>query len=205
MLKIYPPLFGFFLRKKPKSERPQKHLNPKTACNKLLTNALTKYGTDAFCLVICEVLCSSSEVKRDDLMSVEQTYLDCVPFKYNILDKANSVLGYRHTPECLALIKEAALSREKGTVGKGTVGKGTLGKVCTPETREKIRAGRLLSGYITPGKPVILVNILTKEVLNFSSSKEVASYLGCTTGLVCKSKQRGHILKKLYNIYDKAD
>jgi group I intron endonuclease len=61
--------------------------------------ALLKYGHENFTFEIIQY-CEPNEA-----VILEQTYLDKFDFDYNINVKANSILGYKHTPETLAKMK----------------------------------------------------------------------------------------------------
>ena len=61
--------------------------------------ALLKYGHENFTFKIIQY-CEPKEA-----VILEQTYLDKYDFDYNINVKANSILGYKHTPETLAKMK----------------------------------------------------------------------------------------------------
>ena len=65
----------------------------------LIYSALLNYGYSVFKLEILEY-CDS-----EDLIKKEQYYIDKLKPKYNILLKAGSSFGYKHTEEALAKIK----------------------------------------------------------------------------------------------------
>jgi group I intron endonuclease len=66
----------------------------------LICKALIKYGYNNFTLEILE-FCDSS-----DTVSREQYYIDFCKPEYNILKIAGSSLGYLHTEDTLAKLKE---------------------------------------------------------------------------------------------------
>nr|YP_010716004.1 hypothetical protein P2Y88_mgp06 [Paraisaria gracilioides]WDE74402.1 hypothetical protein [Paraisaria gracilioides] len=57
-------------------------------------NALLKYGYSNFTLLILEYI-----TEKEQIIKREQYYLDFLKPQYNILEKANSFLGYKHTEE----------------------------------------------------------------------------------------------------------
>lgn len=63
--------------------------------NRPLERALLKHGYYNFSLEILEYCSPDSLLKR------EQYYLDNLKPEYNIVEKAGSTLGYRHTSESL--------------------------------------------------------------------------------------------------------
>jgi hypothetical protein len=76
----------------------------------IIVKSLLKYGYSNFKLEILEY-CS-----RDTVISREQYYLDLLSPEYNILDKAGSSAGYKHTEEALAKVRSylAKMNAEKG-------------------------------------------------------------------------------------------
>lgn len=69
-------------------------------------NALLTYVYDNFCLEILEYCDKSSIIKR------EQFYIDLIKPEYNILTKAGSSLGFKHSKETLLKFKLRKLSDE---------------------------------------------------------------------------------------------
>lgn len=67
--------------------------------NMPIYNAILKYGHSNFIFEIIEYCEPNNALQR------EQHYLDNFDFDYNILEKANSLLGYKHTIETLAKMK----------------------------------------------------------------------------------------------------
>jgi group I intron endonuclease len=72
----------------------------------IIYNSLLKYGHHNFSIDILEYCEPRVLIKR------EQYYLDILNPKYNILKKAGSSLGYKHTKETLLKFKERRLSPE---------------------------------------------------------------------------------------------
>lgn len=72
----------------------------------IIINSLLKYGYNKFSIDILEYCESSVLIKR------EQYYLDTLEPEYNILKKAGSSLGYKHSLETLLKFKEHRLSSE---------------------------------------------------------------------------------------------
>jgi group I intron endonuclease len=93
-------------------------LNSLKKANMPIYLALLKYGHENFILDIIEY-CSPTEAGNR-----EQFYLDNHDFEYNILEKANSSLGYKHT--------EKSIAKMKGR-------KNLLGFKHSPETLAKLR------------------------------------------------------------------
>ena len=73
--------------------------------NSLINKALLKYGYSKFKVEILEYC------DRSDLIKREQYYIDLLKPEYNILQKAGSSLGYKHTKESLAKISRTSAGR----------------------------------------------------------------------------------------------
>jgi group I intron endonuclease len=116
--------------------------------NSYLQRAFNKYGQEAFTFEVLELV-----LLPEMLTAREQCWLDKLkPFGkrgFNILIKAGSALGYRHTSEAIARISKANTGRERSTEtlerqsashrGKPSTFKG---KKHTPEAREKLKRAR---------------------------------------------------------------
>ena len=74
--------------------------------NRIIDRALLKHGFSNFKLEILEYC----EIKS--LLEREQYYLDLIKPQYNIIEKAGSSLGYKHTPESLEKMRNFVLSEE---------------------------------------------------------------------------------------------
>lgn len=73
--------------------------------NSLIYKAQLKYGHSAFRLDIIEY-CNSSILKKR-----AQCYMDHLEHKYNILEFAHTLLGYKHTHEASDKMKQKAANR----------------------------------------------------------------------------------------------
>ena len=69
--------------------------------------ALLKYGHSAFKLEILEYC------EKDIIIAREQYYLDTINPEYNILKVARSLLGFKHSPESVELMRK--IRNEKGS------------------------------------------------------------------------------------------
>lgn len=159
--------------------------------NMPIYKAILKYGHENFIFDIIEY-CQPYEV-----IQREQYYLDNFDFSYNVLAKADSILGYKHTEETKAKMK-----------GR----KNLLGYKHTPETIERLREIQMAKPHseqaiqkmrevwterkrdslkITEtlqtktrkqieGKTVVVRNIKTNISTEFCSISEAAAYLNVT-------------------------
>src|SRR5437868_9085026 len=71
-------------------------------------NAILKHGHSNFSLTILEYCSPEKCIEREDF------YLSSLQHKYNILEKAGSLLGYKHSQESKTKISEA----KKGITGE---------------------------------------------------------------------------------------
>ena len=67
-----------------------------TMRNMIIHKALLNYGYSKFRLEILEFC------KKDEVLAKEQYYLDLIKPEYNILKKAGSPLGFKHSKETIA-------------------------------------------------------------------------------------------------------
>ncbi len=74
--------------------------------NRPIDRALLKHGFSCFTLEILEY-CGTNL-----LLTIEQYYLDDLMPEYNIAQIAGSTLGYKHTPESIAKMRDFVLSDE---------------------------------------------------------------------------------------------
>lgn len=104
-----------------------------------ILRALLKYGYSGFRLEILE------HCDPDKCLEREQYYLDSINPEYNILKKAGSPLGYKHTIETIAKIALAHKGEKNAMFGKlhteetlAAMSRGQSGKIISEETRKKI-------------------------------------------------------------------
>jgi group I intron endonuclease len=117
-------------------------------CNAHLQCAYNKYGESAFAfriLFYCD---------KKDLLVVEQMAIDCIHPEFNILEKAYSSYGYKHSEETKRKLRNKVVSEST----KNLLRQQHLGKKASKETREKMRKARL-------GKPWFPCTPETKERL----------------------------------------
>lgn len=98
------------------------NLNELKRTNMRIYKALLKYGHENFSFEIIEYC------DKETVVSREQFYLDHFDFEYNYLEKANSVLGLKHS--------SAVLEKMKGR-------KNALGLKHTDDTKNKLRISQL--------------------------------------------------------------
>lgn len=158
----------------------------------IIHSSLLKNGYSAFKLEILEYC------PHKDLLSREQYYLDLLKPKYNILAKAGSSLGFKHSEESKDLIRAAALNRSEETRAKFAASK--LGRKLSDETRAKIVA--ILQGeeakskmkayqskrtkHPIPGIKIEVTNIETGVCTIYESLREAANALNMSAGTISR-------------------
>lgn len=119
--------------------------------NQYIRNALLTHGHSKFSLEIVEYIDISNLSKKEARLLIlkrEQYFLDLIfkevePNTYNILKIAGSSLGYDHSEEVRAKIREALsdpIVRAKMSEGKKGALNPMFNKEVTPETRAKMSA-----------------------------------------------------------------
>ena len=126
-----------------------------------ISRALVKYGYSSFSLDILEY-CDKIVV-----LIREQYYIDLLNPEYNILTKAGSPKGYKHTPESKAKMRGP--------------------RIHSAEHLSKIREHNIK----TKGKKVVFTNLETQEILTFISMRDAALKMNISRNTINK-----HVLSK---------
>jgi len=140
--------------------------------NRVIDRALLKYGFSVFSLEILEY-CDKKE-----LISKEQYHLDNLKPEYNIAQVAGSTLGYKHTDESIAKMRDFVVTDEV------KIKKALATKNATDSRRVSI----------------IVENVETKKKLEYISLTEAANALGVTKGAVSQALLSNRIINKFYSI-----
>lgn len=131
---------------------------------RIIDKALLKYGYSNFSFEILEY-CT-----RENVLVREQYYMDLLNPVYNIVEKAGSTLGYKHSDEVREKMRNLKISDEVLRVKLQSVAKAT--------EANKVK--------------VLVVNIKTKEEKEYSSITEAGVALGVhknTIGNAIKNKR----------------
>lgn len=112
--------------------------------------SILKYGHSNFILDIIEYC----EHNKDILLNREQYYIDLLKPEYNILQKAGSVLGFKHSK---SIIEYRRLVQK--------------GRIHTEETKLKMAMSNIKA------KPVVVTNNRTNEGKEFVSIARAAKYI----------------------------
>lgn len=102
--------------------------------NPYLQNAWNKYGADGFEFEVLEYV-----LDRNDLLVIEQYYLDWLTPEYNIVKVAGpSMLGRNHTEQTRSKMREAHLGKQFTQEHRRRISEARKGKKHTTETKAKI-------------------------------------------------------------------
>ena len=142
--------------------------------NRPTEQALLKHGFSNFSLEILEYCDAKVLLER------EQYYLDKLKPEYNIVEKAGSIIGYKHTEETLRKMRNFIYSDE------------ILAKKKLSTKNAIPLAARSI--------PILVKNINTKEINEYKSITETAKVIGVTKSAVSQAVKRNKIVKKLYYI-----
>jgi group I intron endonuclease len=158
----------------------------------LISKSLIKYGYSNFTLEILEY-CQASEVVQR-----EQHYMDLLKPQYNILQKAGSLLGFKHSKETIAKIKnltpekqakrlEHADARHDSLVPRLRVPRILKRLHSSPEHKEHLNRLNLLQS-----KKVEVLDSQNNETTIYSSLSEAAIAIGVAQGSISNAfKRRG--------------
>ena len=133
--------------------------------NMLICKALLKHGYSNFTLEVLEYCDPHTLLVR------EQYYMDNLKPEYNILAKAGSSLGFKHSEETrlkMSIKTSDHLEKIRSHL------KILNSKPFSPEVRARISAGMANFNILTKGKKVVFTNIETQETFSFVSIRDAA-------------------------------
>lgn len=140
--------------------------------NRPIDRALLKYGFSNFRLEILEY------GDKNNVLIREQYYMDMLKPQYNIAELAGSTLGYKHTPESLAKMRDFVLSDE-------------VRDRKALSTRNATAARRV---------SILVENTETKVKLEYTSLTEAGYALGVSKASVSQALINDRLIKKTYRI-----
>lgn len=161
----------------------------------LISKALIKYGYGNFTLEIIEYC------DRSDTLLREQYYLDHCKPEYNLLNVAGSSLGYIHSENTLAKMRESRLNWTEEQKSK------ILGHLkihnASEDQKEKSRQ-RMIKYNESKRVPIEILDTKTNEVSLYSSVRQAAEALGCVHGTILLAERNlkkegiSKLIKKRY-------
>jgi group I intron endonuclease len=156
----------------------------------VINRALLKYGYSNFTLEILEYCEPSNVIAR------EQFYLDLLKPEYNILAKAGSSLGFKHTEETKQQIGEAFKGLKQTEETKRKMSEAQRGRKHSEETKEKIRnahnPGRFIKGQKKregAGRPSQAIEVIELETGNkntYESTREAGRALNIDGSIIAR-------------------
>ena len=169
----------------------------------VIYNSIIKHGYDAFQVMILEYC------DREVLREREQHYIDTLKPRYNVLGKAGSSLGFKHSLKTRLKFKNRKFTEET-RLKLSTAAKW---RVLTPETKEKIskhhkgkekslETKMKISETRTAkyGKKVEVTNLETGAINQYDSLTLAGKALGVSRPAVSNVVDTGKRLKKIYVI-----
>jgi group I intron endonuclease len=160
-------------------------------CNMLIYKAVLKYGYSNFKLEILEY-CNQTRV-----LDRENFYLKLVKPEYNILEKAGSSLGYKHTEETKYKMRVRAKGRIFSAEIRAKLRESAINR--TDETKAKYRA-HLAILNLSKGKEVKVTNIETKTTTVFESIRKAAIELNTNHSTLRRCILNQNLFKDIYEI-----
>jgi GIY-YIG catalytic domain-containing protein/NUMOD1 domain-containing protein len=143
--------------------------------NRPIDRALLKYGFSNFSSREGQEILEYCD-EKGILLEREQCYLDNLKPEYNIVEKAGSTLGYKHTEESLEKMRNFVLSEE-------VLAKKRL-------ATENATASRRI--------PIIVEDLETNEKSEYISLSEVGKALGVSKVAISQALLANRLVKKRY-------
>ena len=147
--------------------RHKSELNRNIHNNKKLQNHVNKYGLDDMKI---EIICLCTE---NELVALEQFYLDSYNTYFNILRNAYSLLNFKHSEETIEHLKQIHLGHKMTAEQNENNRLARLGK---PVWSKGIKFTIEHRNHIAEARRRKVINITTNEI--FNSIGDAANYLG---------------------------
>lgn len=109
-----------------------------------------------------------------ELIVREQHYIDTLSPPYNVLKKAGSLLGFKHSALTRKRLREINLGK--------THSEKTLKKMITTRNSDEYRAKK--------GQSVEVLDLLTNKTMLFTSQTDAAKFFGVHTKAISQRKDR---------------
>jgi len=170
----------------------------------IIYKALLKYGHSKFSFTVLEYLNKAGQSKDElklKLLEREQFYIDALDPEYNILKKAGSSLGYKHTPDSLTKMSgenhplygnKGSEIRAKMSEAKKGNSSNFLGKTHSAESLEKISANR--------GTAIFVYNTQGTLIYTFSSGRKAAKFFSCDNKTIMKHVRNNSLFKDKWKL-----
>lgn len=163
--------------------------------------AISKYGLKNFTLEILEYCSKDATIER------EQVYIDNLKPEYNLLKKAGSTFGFKHSLLSRKRMSEAALGRFVSEEARLNRSEALSGRSLSESTKEKIRNYKHTEEAklrISLGNPrtrsVLIRDTHTKNTTTFSTMTLAAAHLKTTTATIGSYIKSNKLYKDRYQV-----
>ncbi|MBR3747993.1 MAG: GIY-YIG nuclease family protein [Selenomonadaceae bacterium] len=109
--------------------------------NTLISNAIRKYGRENFYCGVIKSCASKAELDYWEKFFIA-VLKSKKPYGYNLTDGGEGFVGYRHSPEVLAKIRETKKNSPRVAAQIAKLAEANRGRHPTPESRAKMSADR---------------------------------------------------------------
>jgi group I intron endonuclease len=148
-----------------------------------------------------------------NVIAREQFYLDLLKPEYNVLPKAGNSLGYKHTEDTLAKLREIdhpgrfkkGHQHTKEAIQKRSEAR--LGISLSEDTRRRVSAAKKgmtkIEGSGSPSVPIEVLDLETDIKTTYDSMSEAARALGINKAVISEylSRNRQKPYKNKYRFY----
>ena len=151
--------------------------------------AILKYGHKNFSLVILEICGDTKLIEKFFYLKREQYYIDLIKPEYNILNKTDSSVGFKHLKETKDKIRKSLLGYKHTEDTKLRMSQARKNFKYSLEIKEKMSKNR--------GTPIYVFNSKSLNLLmNFNSSNKAALYFNCSDTTIMKYAKNNKIYKE---------
>jgi len=134
--------------------------------NSVIYNSILKNGYSNFTLQILEYC------RADNCIDKEQYYIDLLKPEYNLLPKAGSWFGFKHTEESLAKMAASHLGKKHSLETRTKIGEAVGGKNHPMYGKPRaIGAGK-------PNQTILVIDLVQNTETTYISFSEAATALG---------------------------
>lgn len=167
-------------------------------------NAILHHGHSAFSLTIIEYIDLTNLPKdkiKNFILGREQYYINFIKPGYNILKKAGSLLGFKHSPDTILKFKDrinannSMFNKSQRDESKLIMSQIKIGKLRSLETKLKIS--------LTNSRKVFIFTDEKIKIKHFNSYSEAAEYLNCSIRTISRYIDKNKLYKKNFFLFSK--
>lgn len=169
-----------------------------------LQNAWNKYGEENFSFLILEH-CDISEIQAK-----EQFYIDTLSPTYNVREIAESNRGVVRSKEQKQYLSKLYKGKKRSQESIDKQKLSAKGYIKSPQHLAKIRQAnigkkRSKQQCLNQSQPIIIIDVLTQEELEFESIKTTAEYFKTTSSFICTKIDKNKLIRNKYLINRKIE